>query len=72
MLRLLPLGGVATLLLLAWALLTYVNTRDPALLMAALMAALLVWLILLVVHVIRDGIPVRIIREDVRPPRDVP
>lgn len=51
----------ATILLMA--VLMFVKTKDPMLLVLAVVLGLIVWAIILVVTLLRRGIPVRVVGE---------
>lgn len=57
-------GIAATVLITIFGALLFFQTKDPTMLEVALRGSLLAWLIALVVHVLRHGIPVRIVADD--------
>ncbi|HVM45788.1 MAG TPA: hypothetical protein VM582_07605 [Candidatus Thermoplasmatota archaeon] len=61
-------GTAVSVLLVFFGVLLFVQTNDPMLLLMPVQLVALVWLVVLVVHILRHGIPVRIVADE-RGPR---
>ena len=66
--RIVVLGIVLSVLIVLFGAFSFVQTKDPALLIFALQPVAWMWAILLVVHVLTRGIPVRIVADERKGP----
>jgi hypothetical protein len=63
-------GVVATVLVLALSGYVFMQYADPMLLILGLLLVVILWAALLMIHLYRKGIPVRLVMEPAQPPRD--
>lgn len=61
--RTMAAATVATVVLFLLGILLFVQTKDPFVLMPAVFLSVALWIIVLIVHVLRHGIPVRLVDE---------
>jgi hypothetical protein len=68
--RLVTGGIVLSAIVFGFAVLFFFQYKDPVLLAFAGQAIVPIWIAILVIHVLREGLPVRVVVEDRRRPLD--
>lgn len=59
-------GIVASAIILLGSILVFFQTKDPMILAFSVQVILAIWVVVLIVHVLRHGIPVRIVDDERR------